>query len=284
MKLVVSRHKRPHVVAVAAGVVRQEGHRVHVPGGEVIDRAEQALPFSVLPRGITRRPVLNMRRVGLERHGGLHRAGAVEVFVREQRFWRVGANFQKIVARARKPQMVATDVLQPAERAEIGDGLIRGCDAKRAAQAVEWCQRHRVPRSRRVHRDVPPGHEADSPVPSSGLVGREMCTPSVAVRGRRIGRVAVGREVAGHVVGRRTRLVDERDRHSMIAKRVWIVPRLGALRTVQCQRHFVPQAQLACDRDESGGGIWPSGRPTDSRHASVSDGFMSAPDESGGPV
>src|SRR5688572_33344581 len=58
VELVLAAREGPHVVAVAARVVREEGDRVQPLAGEVIERPDQALPLPVLPSGIAGPSVL----------------------------------------------------------------------------------------------------------------------------------------------------------------------------------------------------------------------------------
>jgi hypothetical protein len=58
----VAGNEGPHVVAVAAGVVREEGEGVHALRREVVERADQSLALVVFPRGV---PLLPVADVGL---------------------------------------------------------------------------------------------------------------------------------------------------------------------------------------------------------------------------
>ena len=66
VKLVVARDERPDVVAIAAGVVGQEGKGVQAFAGEIIQCADQALAFAALPGRVAGLPVRHMRLVVME--------------------------------------------------------------------------------------------------------------------------------------------------------------------------------------------------------------------------
>ena len=104
VELVVAIDEGPDVVAVSPAVVRHEGHRVHSLRRQVVDGADQRLALGLAPGGIAVLPILDVRRVGVDR--GLERARVVEVLVREQRFRRVGTRLQEVLTGSRESQIV----------------------------------------------------------------------------------------------------------------------------------------------------------------------------------
>ena len=247
MKLVVAGDERPHVVAVAAGVVRKKGHRVHTLRREVVDRADQPFAFVAFPGRVARLPVRDVRREGMQRHLRLARDGAVEVGVGEQRLRRIGAELQKIVAGAGKLKIVFARVLQAAACAKVGRFLVGRANLERPRPAVE--RRNRLAGRRRGQCDRFPRHERNPIVPPSGLVRRQMRAPFVAGCGRGVGGITIAGKIPRHPVGRRARLVGKGHRHPIVHKRVRRVRQLVCLRSGERQRHLVPLPKLSRDRD-----------------------------------
>ena len=124
VEFVVPIDERPHVVAVPTRVVGDERHRVRPFGGHVIHDADQSFAFSILPRRIAGLPILDVRRVRMERHLRLARDGAVEIRVREQGFRRIGANFQEVLAVALKLQIMLARILQSAASTKVRRPLV----------------------------------------------------------------------------------------------------------------------------------------------------------------
>ena len=72
VELVVAIDEGPDVVAVSPGVVRHQRHRVHAFRRQVVDGADQRFALGLAPRGIAGLPILDVRRVSVDR--GLERA------------------------------------------------------------------------------------------------------------------------------------------------------------------------------------------------------------------
>ena len=246
MELQVALDERPHVVAVAPGVVGQEGERVHASARQVVEGPDQALPLAALPGRVAGPPVADVGRPGLERHLRIRGHGAVEVGVAEERLRRVGAGLEEVRAAAGEAQVVAADVLQPALGPEVATLLVGGEDGEGPRGPVH--AGHRLDRRLRVDGGARSLHERRAPGPAAGLVRREVRAPLRAFLRRGLARVAVGGEVAGHVVDGGARLVLEPDGEAVVEEGVGPGVALPRERAVEGQRDLVPLLQLAGDR------------------------------------
>ena len=140
--------ERPDVVAVAADIVSQKREGVAPFARQVIESADQSFAAAILPGGIARTPVADMRGVAMQPFGrgftrtrcGVGRtqfAGVVEVGKSEERLRRIGASLEEEPLGARKPQMVFADVLEAALATEIATGLVGGFEIEVAVLTVE---------------------------------------------------------------------------------------------------------------------------------------------------
>jgi|GEM_PF-5228826 len=86
VELRVAFDEGPDVVAIAAGVVGEEGKRVHAFACEVVERADESFAFATAPLWVAFSPVADVRLPGFERDVFLVGLGAIEVHIGEQGF------------------------------------------------------------------------------------------------------------------------------------------------------------------------------------------------------
>ena len=114
VELQVALDERPDVVAVAPGVVGQEGEGVHPPARQVVERPDQALALAALPGRVARPPVAHVGRPGLEGDVRLPRHRPVEVGIAEEGLRGIRPRLQEVLAAPGEPQVVAARVLRAA--------------------------------------------------------------------------------------------------------------------------------------------------------------------------
>ena len=238
------RRPRPHVAAVALGVVEgEEAERVHPLRREVVEGADEPLPLAAVPRRVARVPVLDVRapRLEADRPGPAQVGRVVEVGVGQEVLGAVGPALDEVVAVV-EPEVPLADVAEdalPAVVAAVLDPVARlgGDEVERRARAA---RRAGV---------VGDGHaralvrlEANGP-----RAGRErgVGPPLVPRRRPGVGRVPVGGEVAGD---------GEPDRPVVVARELDVEPvvqervgraLLAQARPVDRDRDRVPRHELA---------------------------------------
>ena len=172
--------------------------------------------------------------------------GAVEVRIGEQGLRRIRTRLEEILLRSGELEVVLADILQAALPAEVAAGLVAGGDGKLAGLAVEGFQR--LPFGI-AHRDVFAFHEGHGVSPLARLVGRKMRAPFRPGLGGSVRRIAVGGEVTGHSVLRRTGFVREGHGHPVVREGIRLVVALVRERSVEGQRDLVPLLEFAGDGD-----------------------------------
>ncbi|OPZ07036.1 MAG: hypothetical protein BWZ10_02907 [candidate division BRC1 bacterium ADurb.BinA364] len=245
------------VAVVAIDIERQEGKNVHAFGGQVIDRADQALALAVLPGRIARTPVFDVRLPGFHEMVFLpiRLEIAVEIGVGQQILRRVGAALQEVFARAGETQIALADIIQPPVGAQVAAGLVARSDVEFARRAIHVAGRFALGGIFGGD-DVDSLAKGDAEGPGAGGVGCEMRSPLIARIGRGVGRVAVGGVIPRHKIGLAgfgafefhvQPVIQERNRIGLLAG-------VGA---VESQRDLVPLLQFAFDarlRLRPGGG------------------------------
>ena len=175
---------------------------------------------------------------------------AVEIAIGEEVLRGIRAALDEILLAAGELQIVFADVVQTALRAEVTAGLVRRSHAEAARQAVAASHGRAAGTVR--DGDLFAFDEGDFVVPRAGLVRREMRAPLVAGTGGGVRGIAIGGEVARHLVTGCTGGVRERHVHPVIGERIRVIVRLARLRSVERERDFVPLLKFAADH---GGGV-----------------------------
>ncbi len=120
MVLVAALDEWPDVVAIATGVVRQEGESVQALARKVIQRPDQPLALAPLPSRITGLPVgyvwfvfvkrLRRRCLPRSRLALATRLCAVEIGICQQSLRRISARLQEILLRADELQVMSAHI------------------------------------------------------------------------------------------------------------------------------------------------------------------------------
>ena len=127
--------------------------------------------------------------------------------------------------------------------------LVRRGDGESAGLAVEWFHGFAF---RVTDRDVLALHERYRVSPLAGLVGRKMRAPFRARLGGGVGGIAVGGEVTGHGVSRRTGFVGEGDGQRAVREGIRFIVQFVRIRPVEGQRDLVPLLEFAGDDHRAG--------------------------------
>ena len=246
----------PDVAPVAAHGVEQHVGGVHPVLGEVVDRADDALALAAVPGRVAAVEVLDVRLVVVAVDG------VVEARVGQEVLGAAHAGLQEHLVGAREVEVLVAVVLQHPLAAQVVAALVRGADRERARGAV-----HRAGRGAGLgavgHRDLVALAERCLPGPGPLLRRVEMRAPHGTRGGAAVGRVTVGREVAGDPDGLARALVAEGDVEPVVQEGIGFLLRL---RPVEVERDLVPLLRLASDL-----------RRPRVRHMSVSYRFWSLP-------
>ncbi len=177
VEFVIAFDERPDVVAIAAGVVGEEGEGVDAFGGEVVEGADDAAAFAVTPLRIALAPVAEVGLPGFEGDVFFVGLGAIEVGVGEHGLGGVGTGFEEVLAAAGELQVVFADVAEPAVGAEVAAGFVGGGDGEVAGFSVEGWEWLCVIVRRWGDGGIGTAGEMDAVGPFAGFVGGEMGAP-----------------------------------------------------------------------------------------------------------